>query len=209
MPAVRKVRSDKKREVQPTIPFTLYECINRISYVTNQPVKDVGEAICKKGLDSKRVIDYLSQYFRRDYWASEYTLLRGVLQRTPYCSKRDKLLKKRMSIRFNQPFYDRLSELAFALDMTVSSTTALLLQASVTRTDVVNQYIGSYIKGQVDHSRFKQLKEIVKYINENNPYEEKITLSMIINYLVGEVMESTKDVKRVVNQWIDEHWTTN
>ncbi|MCJ7992628.1 hypothetical protein MUB15_31250, partial [Priestia sp. OVS21] len=63
----RKVRCDKKRDVKPTIPIHLKECIYRLSYITNTPVKDVTESICISGLKSPKVMDYLSHYFRRGF----------------------------------------------------------------------------------------------------------------------------------------------
>ena len=62
----RKVRSDKKRDVKPTISSNLKHCIYRLSYITSTPVKDVAETLCEKGLRSRKVMDYLSTYFRRD-----------------------------------------------------------------------------------------------------------------------------------------------
>ncbi|WP_245579618.1 hypothetical protein [Alteribacter aurantiacus] len=75
----RKVRSDKKRDVKPTIPFQLRECIYRLSYITNRPVKDVAEAICLYGLASKKVMEHLSKNFRRDFMG-ESTLYVGDLE---------------------------------------------------------------------------------------------------------------------------------
>ncbi|MDA6082696.1 hypothetical protein OSJ97_24410, partial [Escherichia coli] len=59
----RKTRSDKKRDVKPTISIDLKNCIYRLSYITNTPVKDVIETICEKGLQSRKVMEYLSEYF--------------------------------------------------------------------------------------------------------------------------------------------------
>ncbi|MCM3176307.1 hypothetical protein [Cytobacillus horneckiae] len=50
----RKTRSDKKKDIKPTINIKLHECINRLSYITNTPVKDVGVHICMAELESKK-----------------------------------------------------------------------------------------------------------------------------------------------------------
>ncbi|MDV2888137.1 hypothetical protein RYX45_23525, partial [Alkalihalophilus pseudofirmus] len=64
---IRKTRSDKKRDVKPTVSSNLRDCIYRLSYITQTPVKDVVEILCEKGLKSRKVVEYLSQYFRRDF----------------------------------------------------------------------------------------------------------------------------------------------
>ncbi|AIE58946.1 hypothetical protein [Bacillus methanolicus] len=76
----RRTRSDKKRDVKPTITIQLKECIYRISYITNTPVKDVAETICEAGLVSRKVMDYLSQHFRRPVRLKN-TLYMGDLDR--------------------------------------------------------------------------------------------------------------------------------
>ncbi|MCM3068585.1 hypothetical protein M3568_19950 [Priestia flexa] len=63
----RKIRSDKKRDVKPSLPIDLKECVYRLSYITNTPVKNVIESICISGLASSKVMDYLSNYFRRGF----------------------------------------------------------------------------------------------------------------------------------------------
>jgi hypothetical protein len=63
---MRKIRFDKKRDVKPTIFSHLKDCIFRLSYITNTPVKGVDETLCEKGLQLRNVLEYLSQFFRRD-----------------------------------------------------------------------------------------------------------------------------------------------
>lgn len=63
----RKVRCDKKRDVKPTIPIHLKECIYRLSYIVNTPVKDVTESICTSGITSQKVMNYLSNYLRKGF----------------------------------------------------------------------------------------------------------------------------------------------
>ncbi|MEB9310261.1 hypothetical protein P4I99_33175 [Bacillus cereus] len=47
----RKVRKDKKVDIKPTISVDLKECIYRLSYITNKPVKDGG--LCSNGTKSR------------------------------------------------------------------------------------------------------------------------------------------------------------
>ncbi|HGE5798668.1 hypothetical protein [Bacillus thuringiensis] len=62
----RKVRKDKKVDIKPTISVDLKECIYRLSYITNKPVKDVALHICDYALHSKEIMEILSESFRRN-----------------------------------------------------------------------------------------------------------------------------------------------
>lgn len=199
----RKVRSDKKRDIKPTIPIQLYECVSRISYVTNTPIKDVGELICKKGLYSTSVIDYLSNHFRRDYWANNNTLYTGNMEQSPYLVPKG-IAKRRITMRFLQRDHDKLARLSYSLDLTTSSSTGLLLEASIKNTDIINTFISNSIKKELDSNRMKQLREILKFINKNNPYEENITLGEFISMLMDEVKETTFTMKESIKRWLDD-----
>lgn len=199
----RKTRSDKKRDVKPTISVQLYELINRISYVTNTPIKDVAEVICKKGLFTTPVLEYLSDYFRRDYWANNNVLYPGNAERTAYKITRG-ISKRRISIRFLQQEHDILARLAYSLDLTVSSATALLLEYSIMNTDIVNVYISNHVKKELDSNRMKQLREVMKYINKNSPYEEEISLGALISFIMDEFRGTTSNLQQSIRKFLDE-----
>jgi len=197
----RKVRSDKKRDIKPTISVQLYECVNRLSYITNTPIKDVGVMICKKGLYSTVVIEYLSNYFRRNYWANNNTMYIGELDRASYIFDKG-IPKQRMTMRFTQSDHDKLARLAYSLDLTISSAVALLLETSIKNTDIVNAFISNQARKELDPQRMKQLREIIKYINQNNPYEKEISLGATISMIMEEVKETAFTMSESVKHWM-------
>lgn len=123
-------------------------------HVTNAPMKDVGELICKKGLYSTAVIEYLSRNFKRDYWANSNILYTGNIERVSYVASRG-MSKRRITMRFLQKDHDKLVRLAYSLDITTSSATGLLLKSSVKNTDIVNTFISNYVKKELDPNRMK------------------------------------------------------
>lgn len=201
----RQVRSDKKRDVKPTVPIELYECIHRISYLTAQPIKTVGEELCKKGLKSQQVIEHLSNHFRRDFWATPSLLYRGdsYIEKVKLQGK----IKRRITIRFMQCDHDRLAALAYAMDQTVSSATTLLLHATVKNVQIVDQFITRHIEHQLDSNKRKELRKILKFININNPYEEEISLGMLLNYLINEVVHGAESVRTAIDKWVERNNT--
>jgi hypothetical protein len=200
----RKVRSDKKRDVKPTISVNLKECVNRLSYITNTPVKDVAESICEAGLNSKKVIEYLSQYFRRDFRVGN-TFYLGDLNRISLQKKKFNVPSSRITIRFTQSTYEKINALSYALDVTPTRATGILLDASIRNTNFINTFAKNYIKGQLDQGRMKELKKVLKFINENNPYEEDISWATLLSYIFDEIKEGTITVKTALVNWIDKY----
>ncbi|WP_251523172.1 hypothetical protein [Robertmurraya korlensis] len=198
----RKTRSDKKRDVKPTISTELKNCIYRLSYITDTPVKDVVEVICEKGIQSRKVIEYLSQYFRREYKYLN-TLYMGDLGRESLQRKYQSGKNERITTRFNQATFEEIKSLSNALDVTPTKATALLLDASVRNTNILNAFVKSYLHQNVDKGRMKELKEVLHYVNKNNPYNEDISWFTLLSMILEEVKDSTTNVKEAIHSWMD------
>jgi len=201
---IRKIRSDKKRDVKPTISSNLKDCIYRLSYITNTPVKDVAETLCEKGLQSRKVIEYLSECFRRDYQFFN-TVYIGDWGRESLQKKYQSGKNERITIRFTQATYESIFSLSRALDVTPSKATALLLNASVRNTNLLNAYVKLYLHNHIDESRMKELKQVLKYINKSNPYNEEISWFALLAMIFEDVKESTGNVRNTIHNWMDKY----
>lgn len=201
---IRKTRSDKKRDVKPTVSSNLRDCIYRLSYITQTPVKDVVEILCEKGLKSRKVVEYLSQYFRRDFQFIN-TLFIGDFKRESLQYKYQSGKNVRITTRFNQTTYENISSLAYALDVTPSKATALLLDASTRNTNILNAFVKFYLHAHVDQSRIKELKQVLKYINKNNPYNEEISWFVLLSMIFDDIKDSTSNIKEKIHSWIDKY----
>lgn len=199
----RKTRSDKRTEIKPTISEDLKTCIYRLSYITNTPVKDVGEIMCVKGLKSRIILEYLSNYFRRDLQFSN-TIFMGDDSRESIQRKRQPGKQERISIRFKQSDYDNICKLAYALDCTPSKATSVLLDASVRNTQLLDAYVKKYLHQHIDDSRISELKKVIKFINKENPYSEQISWFTLFSIIIQDIKEGTHNVKKTVEKWLDE-----
>ena len=197
----RKQRSDKKRQVAPSISVVLRDTIHRLSYITSTPIKDIGEAICHSGLSSRRVIEHLSQHFRRDFRHGS-TFYMGDPNRTPQYRKAPSGKTERISIRFKARDYERISALAFALDCTPSRATALLLDAAIRDTDFLNGYIREFLRNELDDRRMEELRKLLRYLRKNNPYDEDITWTHLLAYIFDEVKDGAQSVADTVGTFI-------
>ncbi|MDM8365453.1 MULTISPECIES: hypothetical protein [Bacillus cereus group] len=200
----RRVRSDKKRDIKPTISMDLREVICRLSYITTTPIKDVGGFICVFGLDTKEVIDILANYFRRDLVVNS-TCYVGDLERPSLQRVKLEGPTERITIRFKQGTYEKINALAYALDVTPSKATALLLEVSLKDSNVINRYVKSYLKETLDGKRLKELKKILKFIIENNPYDEEFSWTEFMSYMFEGMKNQSKSMKNTLNDWIDKY----
>jgi hypothetical protein len=197
----RKVRSDKKKDVKPTLPVDLKECIYRIAYITGTPVKDLSVVLCEKGFLDYDVMNYLSEGFRRTVRLKS-TLYMGDLSRP---SLRSRLLPGqtgKITIRFDQLSYENLCTLSYALDVTPSRATALLLTATIHHSNIVNNYVIELIKGQVDELRMKELRKVLNYLNANNSNEAEVTWISFLSHLYDEVKNGETTISDSVHEFL-------
>lgn len=204
----RKIRSDKKREIQPVISVELYDCIARISYITTTPIKNVGETLCMEGYRSQKVIDQLSPFFRRDFrYSNRYgdiIIIPGDSDRVPFKINRGDGNRARISMRFHQDNHDKISEMAFALDMTISSAAAFLLETAYSL-DIGLDYIQGYIIKSLDANQIEQFEAILQFMNEQNHPDQKITMADLLDFLAGEAYERSMRLEYYLREWIDQY----
>lgn len=197
------MRSDKKRDVKPTIEDNLKECFFRLSYITHTPVKDVVASICKQGMRTKSVIDEISNYFIREYqFRNTYYIgdtNKKSLQRVVLDSP------VRVTTRLDQKTYLEIRSLAYALDVTPTRSLAILLEFSVKNIDVVDSFVRNYLKDEMDHRRMKELQEVFSFIKKNNPSENEISWFAFLSTILDDVKESAFNIKDVVGNWLDKH----
>jgi hypothetical protein len=160
----RKIRSDKKRDIKPHIPFSLYDIIDRLSYITRKPIKDICEHLCIEGLSSSFVLDNLSPYFQKDYSPSPGTIF---IAQSENQSRRIKIFRKkrRVNIRFKQNDHNRIMNLSYALGLTIASTTSLLLIHAVRDINIINPLIQSH-QFPLDSNRINEISYVLKKIKK-------------------------------------------
>lgn len=201
----RQSRSDKKRDIKPTVTVQLRDCIYRLSFITDTPVKDVIEAILIDGSQRKKPLSHLSQYFLRDMRIGS-TVYMGDTSRSPIGRRGSTDKTVRMSTRVTQAMYADMEGVAFAMGCSVSRATALLIDATVRDVDFVNDFVREYLEEHVDEERMRELKKVLKYINAGNPYNERISYAALLSYLVDEVKIGAEKVQDTVSEFVINQW---
>ena len=201
---VRKPRSDKKHDIQPTILIELKDMIYRISYIISRPVKDICEDACRHGLNSKRVLAELSKHFKRNV-SFKNTMYIGHLNSPSIQRMSVSSQTERIGIRFKAHDYENICTLAYALNVTPSRATALLLEASLKDSDFMNAYLEKHIANTLNDNRMKELKKVIRFLNANNPHDERISWLNLLAYIFKEIKNSGASVHDTlvdyINRW--------
>lgn len=138
----RKVRSDKKVDVKPTIAIELKDAIYELSYITRTPVKDVCAEMVRYMMNDSEYIERLSEFF-----------LRNVrLNNTVYIGRRTNnkmrvwqdFEKERIMLRLTLPQYEILERLAFALGIRPTTACGLILDAGMRSRNFVIYYEANF-----------------------------------------------------------------
>ncbi|MEK3993741.1 hypothetical protein MKY29_03215 [Psychrobacillus sp. FSL K6-2365] len=155
----RKVRSDKKVDVKPTMSLELKELLYHFAYLSNEPVKDVAGRLCSLGAMSEEVIMSIRHWFRRDYHRPN-TITVGYLERP-----RLKIIMKgetgKVTIKFPQNDYDILCKLAHALDLTPTSTATLLIKMTLTNREFMEMYVQRYLRN-LNNKKILEVNRLLK-----------------------------------------------
>lgn len=199
---VRGQRSDKKRDVKPTLKLDLKDVIYRLSHITYTPVKDVCPSLCMMVLKDRQTIENLSQYFKRDL-LFDNTMFRGHVSNETI-QKRINVPGERVTIRFSQSEYSSIALLAFALDCTVSRATAILLEISMSQIRFVNEYVKEYLSHELSESQLREFKEILRYVNRNG--ESHHSWFSLLAHVVDEVGSPVNRIKEAISSFIDLNW---
>lgn len=198
---VRKVRSDKKKEVKPSLSTELKEAIYRISYITQTPVKDIAVLLCDKGFVSPDVMSYLSPQFRRTVRLKN-TMYMGDLERPSLRTRSLPGKTEKITIKFEQSSYENICMLAYALDVTPTRATALLLHTSLHHSDILNKYIQEHLKGHLSVPRMKELRKVLLYLNANNTHDAEVSWITFLSYLYDDVKNGDLTVSESIQEFL-------
>lgn len=201
----RKIRSDRKRDIKPTVAYELRECIYRIAYITDTPIKDVAEAIVINAITEPKVIEHVTQYFQRDM-RIDNTLYRRNPNAVSVQKRGIDGRTARITIRFKAEAYEVIRAMSYALDCTVSRACALLLDASVRDGDFIDEFVRSYMERNIDAERMRELRKVLKYVNTNNPYAEEYTWTSLLSLMVEEMRDVTGKVADAANDFLIKNW---
>jgi len=210
----RKVRSDKKHEIKPSILMETYETISHIAYVTNTSMKMVAEYLCEQALVNKDVIDVLSNELRYPFTfelSHSKIVCPGNIHIQRPRTEREPGPTKRLCLRFKKDMDQKIHRLAFALGTTPTSATKILLKAALQNTDIVNDYIAKHVTENLDPERREKLNEIIAYMRRTNSSNEEISWTKVVASALRFSMDITKNTTRVLNdatnvlgKWIDQ-----
>ncbi|MEX3624981.1 hypothetical protein [Viridibacillus arvi] len=200
-----KERSDKRRDIKPSLPLNLKEAIYRLSFITKIPVKDIAEDLVLYGIKTHDVIGKIAKKFRRDV-RIDSTLYRGNLSNLPVSKEKRNEELDRITTRLTGSTFEIISALSYALDCRPARTCSLLIEESFHDVHFLHNYCEKHLNESIDKQRMLELKKILNYINNEMPNNEKFTWAGLLFYIYNEVSIPASTTKEVVNDFIVNHW---
>ena len=156
----RQTRSDKKVDVKATMSAILKNQLYEFAELCNEPVKDIAERLCLRGLVSPCIITVICKWLRYNYRYSR-TLALGDIER-PRLQLTPAGDTSRVSLRFNANDYDQLCSLARALDITPSSTATTLIRVTTSNSEFMYDFVEGLSK--VNDMQRKEVKQFLSKV---------------------------------------------
>ncbi|PZX07883.1 hypothetical protein C7437_1011005 [Psychrobacillus insolitus] len=155
----RKVRSDKKVDVKPTMSLELKDLLYHFAHLSEEPVKDAAQRLIEKAVTHELIIASIRKWFRRDYHRPN-TITAGYSDR-PKLKITMKGETGKVTIKFPQESYDTLCNLAHALDITPTSTAAVLIKMTLYNKDFMDEYIRFYLR-HLEPRKIEAINKLLK-----------------------------------------------
>lgn len=196
--AGRKTRSDKKRPVAPYVSAEVFEVVSQISYISDLPMKTIGERIFRDGIQSRALLESISGLFRRDFARTEGHMYIGNLEREPYKDSFEGE-KKRLHMRMYAFEHGRLAELAFALDSSLQTAAGLIIKTAVSRKDILYPLLGQMIIRELDPQRQCQLKSLSRFLDARST-EAYVTTPMVMSHIIIQSLSDQQKISKSLSQ---------
>lgn len=185
----------KKREVKPFINTVTKDAIQKLSFVTSISIKSIGNDLYKNSIRNGLVSE-LSSYFKRDIVidGKVYKGSPDVEKFDPYSTEIE-----RISISLNSSDYEYVSNLAFALDCSVSKVVSYCIEKSMGDYDFLNVYIKHFLSKKVDENKVETLMSIIqKFNNGNNDVDYNAT--SLLFYIIDEFRNVNIGIENILNE---------
>lgn len=198
----RKVRSDAKKDVKPTLPIELKDAIYRLSYITNTPIMHVAEQLFLHSISDAKINEAISKYFQREVRINNI-LYRGSLSNMAVTKRTKQGQSERIHFRVTREAYEIIAVFAYALSCSHAKACAILLEECVHDADFISNYVEKHLEDNLSNSRMKELREFMRYVNNG---ENVHSWASLLSYITDEVKKPFNATKDLVNEFIIHHW---
>ena len=189
------------KEVQPFIKKTTKNVIYKMSYITNQPVKQICGDLCLHSLaDKRKLIEELAPFVK---WSIK---IDDVV-----CSPADKPIKdyplsgndlERVNVKIDINSFELVRGLAYSVGWSIAKVVAFCIERSMSDFDFLNQYISEFIETSMDNNEKSIINKFANKINES--LDDELSIPMLLIDIVEEKpidQNLTEAVQQVAIKW--------
>lgn len=166
----RKTRSDKKREVKPTISAYIKRNLFTLAKIVDLPLKDVALIMIGDGLFDDRVLKEFQPLMVSNFCIGNTTYI-GNRENHPISIKY-RGGKEKISIRFPSIVYENLRNLSFAIGAPPTTTASLMLRKAMFNSSFMESHVIEYSRHIENVQRVDELKRFIEYLPNTIPKED-------------------------------------
>ena len=190
-----------QRVVKPFVSMEIKKCLERVADVTKMSLEYVTEEICIRGISSRDVIDRLAEHFQSDYFYCN-TLYLGSEDNDLWKGYSSAYFERRLSFCIPEEIWAEFEQLALALKMPVGKAVTVVIEESIRYTDLLNDYVKSYIHKHVNAQVMSELQILLEEVRTHNPYDEEFSWISLLSLIVDEVRDTTETVREMIVVWL-------
>ncbi|WP_139237063.1 hypothetical protein [Paenibacillus sp. 453mf] len=163
-------------------------------------MKTIGEALIVSGFEKDEVINAFQIHFRRNLTYKKNRFIIGNLDNEPYALLKNQA--KRLSVRLRSNDYERISELAYAMDVSVQGAAASIIAEVLKQQQgkVMYDIMAQLIKSNLDETTTEQVRRLASHIDAKSPHDY-VTVNMVLGYALEKAIEEQKKVRLVLDGW--------
>ena len=197
-----KVFNRKKKQVAPTIDAENHKFISLLSRICDEaPDKTICEMVLIEGIKSRAVMDAVSVHFVDEYQHGNKTYF-GDMAKEPY-RFRASGKTRRAFMRLDDEQMLHLRAVKRALDCSEAAAAGLILTTAIRYREVVSRVVSYYVLQDLDARPKTQISQMLRKINRHHRGPEKITATILANYLVAQCIRERKGIKEVVWSYLE------
>lgn len=169
---MRKIRSDKKREVKPTVSVYIRNNICSLANIVGSSAGDAGLAIISKGFHNDDVMRQFQPLMISNFNIDNRIYVGNRENGPVKINYRGSTAK--LSIKFPMDIYEDLRRLAYSIDLTPTTTAALMIRKGMFCDPFMDEQKQLYLNRCHDDEQKTELIRFISCLDKSIPNRERM-----------------------------------
>lgn len=164
---IRKVRSDKKREVKPVVSAYIKNNLYTLGAIVGLPIKDTALIMIQRGFYNDEVMREFQPLMLSNFDIDNRIYV-GNRENGPI-KINYRGAKEKVTIKFPGEIYETLRRLAFSVGLTPTSTAALMLKKAMFNESFMDEHKRMYLAHIDNDIQARELEKFIRTLHNTIP----------------------------------------